>query len=573
MVGLRAILLLLNMLLLEVTSLGAFAQEILKHPRVVELEDHLKDSASEYVRARFPEIPFMVQVRIDPVRRESAKANSKRSDDGLLFGYDESEEIVDEWDNPQVPLKALINRVHRIRIVIQLPMKVKETEINELREGVFAILHLTSARDEVEIQRKEWDLSEFPLNLLYVIAGAVVLMLLGQLVINVTSANRIAKAIKSFKPTDPQRRDQGSLLASSFQSNGYSESHDSRDISGTKDVIFNDPIKINELVAHYLKQLVVDPGFPNYHDIFLLEKFGKDHPGPLGAILREFPSKIRATLLNYCPGYHWIDAIKMIGHIDYDCLEILKTMTQFPRDVNMNWSRAILSVWRLDNRRDFIKSLGKDEAFALLAQMPRAISLEEAMRCFPGSWAEMIDNSFKPKRITEERLREIHGLALQSKPLCDSETIRKHTLEMDLLGFLRTATLTDERNIYTTLPAQSIIHEMRAPFYIILEQPAEVLSSFVFSVSIDLWALSLFNVSKAERAIILRSLGEKQQFLVNEKFKEYDRHHPDESQVGTAREQIAVQFKNYLKEKSAAEDSQAMVDSILEGTDGLDEVA
>ncbi len=49
----------------------AFAQEIMKHPRVVELEDGLKNSAADYIKARFPESPFMVTVKVDPKWQDS----------------------------------------------------------------------------------------------------------------------------------------------------------------------------------------------------------------------------------------------------------------------------------------------------------------------------------------------------------------------------------------------------------------------------------------------------------------------------------------------------------------------
>lgn len=48
--------------MLSALSNVAYAQEVMKHPRVVELEDRLNKDAAAYIKSRFPDVPFMVVV-------------------------------------------------------------------------------------------------------------------------------------------------------------------------------------------------------------------------------------------------------------------------------------------------------------------------------------------------------------------------------------------------------------------------------------------------------------------------------------------------------------------------------
>lgn len=107
---------LISSLLISFGHSNLEAQEILKHPRVAELEDRLNKDASAYISSRFPSVPFMVTVRVDPLRRETA-SKQFNNENLPFFDNSEEEEIRDEWDNSQIPLASLINRVKRINCI------------------------------------------------------------------------------------------------------------------------------------------------------------------------------------------------------------------------------------------------------------------------------------------------------------------------------------------------------------------------------------------------------------------------------------------------------------------------
>lgn len=541
---------------------AAWSQEILKHPRVVQLEDNLKDAASSYVRGRFPGVPFMVTVRIDPLRRETGRSYSAEKTSLPFFDSEEDEEIKDEWDNPQIPLAALINRVRRIQMTILMPSKVRETEITELKEGLFSALHLTPARDEIQFDRKDWAVQEIPWIGIYLGVATLMLLLLGLLLINRTSANRIARALTDLKT---QNTNQAAGPPSAPMSFGDSDLK-SPSGSSSQELKFNDPLKMKDLASRNIEILIKDPAFPNHRDIFIMDKFGHEHPEKLGAILGEFSGEMQKRLFSYAADFHWIEALNEPAFLDFDCLEVFQALTQNTRRVDeIEWSQTVLSVWRLnENRTAFLKELPKDEAFALLAEMPKAIAVSEARKAFPGSWASILDPDFKAKPIAKARANEIRAKAVATNPLYEIELVSRYRADRELLEYLKIADFNEERDIYGAAPASSLIHTLRAPFFVVLDQDSEMIRWFVPLISVDQWAFALFNMPKSERSKIDQHLTEKQRYILIERFKKMDAQPPDRYRVGEVRELIALAFKKYLADKNTADQFNSTASSITE---------
>ncbi len=542
------------------------AQEIMKLPRVAELEDSLKNSASEYIKARFPNTPFMVTVSVDPLRRDAPALNSTNNNDLPFFDADTGEEIRDEWDDPQVPLSALLNRVKRIQVDISVPSTLRENDIDELKNSIFQDLHLTPARDDVRISRRDWVTNQVPWLSIYSASAALFLLLFGLLIINRSSAARIARALTELKINNPGGANTTSMPSAisgdlDTKRQGPAANHELK---------FNDPIKMKELASRHIEFLGNAAAFPNHQDIFVLDSLGKQHPKKLGAILAEFPAEMQKKLFSFSADFHWVEALNEPGFLDFECLEVFQALIQNPRsEMQMEWSRTVLSAWRLgEARTQLLKSLTKDEAFALLAEMPKAIAVSEARRAFPGSWAAILDTSFEPTKIPAARMREIQDLAYRILPLHDIEMVRNYKEERELLDYLKIVDPAEERDIYGAAPVTSLIHKLRPPFYPVFDQSPENLRWFVPNIDLDRWALALFNVSKLERSKIDTHLSEKQKFLLVERFKSFDASPPSKQVIGTTREQIGVALQRWLKDKDIAdnfnsENGNAQVDNDL----------
>ncbi len=57
--------------LLFIMSSLVIGQDLYRHPRVVEVEEKLTKDAYQFLEKRFPKIPFIVNIEIDPLRRAS----------------------------------------------------------------------------------------------------------------------------------------------------------------------------------------------------------------------------------------------------------------------------------------------------------------------------------------------------------------------------------------------------------------------------------------------------------------------------------------------------------------------
>lgn len=526
------------------------AQEVMKHPRVIELEDKLNKDASNYIKSRFPDVPFMVSVRVDPLRRDLRSKTS--SDEGLpYYDGDDEDEIKDEWDNPQVPLMALINRVKRVQVSISVPARLSEADVSELKQGIVEVLHLTPARDQIELLRRDWTTEQLPRVAVYLAGAILTALLAGLLVINRSSANRIAKALAEVKFGGPGAPGGGAPNSVGL---GDLETKSERK-SQSQELKFNDPIKMKELATRHIQLLTAATGFPNRRDIFILDRLGRENPEKLGAILGEFPADRQRELFSFSSGYGWVDALNEPGFLDFECLEILQNLTQIPRDAeDRDLDHAVLAVWRLnDERTSFVKSLPREEAFALLANMPKAVAVAEARKAFPGAWAAILDPEFAPARLPAKRLKEIQDAATRIVPLNDIKIVERYRAEKELLEYLRTADPSEERDIYGAAVEDSLVHRLRPPFFPIFDQPAEVLQWFVPRISTDQWALALFNLPKSERAKIDTLLPEKHRYLLIERWKRFDAQPPDRAALGTAREHIGAALRKYLAEKAHAD--------------------
>lgn len=529
----------------------AHSQEVLKHPRVVELEDRLNKDAAAYIKARFPEVPYMVVVRVDPLRRDVRSQRSSGGDQSAYLPYfeqfSEEEELRDEWDNVEVPLMALLNRVKRISVQLSVPSQLKEKDIDELKEGIFNVLHLTPARDQIEIVRREWAMEQVPWLAVYMISATLLALLLGLLVINRSSANRIARALTEMK----MQSSSSASSSSSLPPMQFDAEKAGPKSSQSQEVKFNDPIKMKELASRMVQYLAENKAFPTHHDVFLLDHFGKENPHQLGAILHEFASETQSQLFRLSSGVHWIEALNEPGFLDFSCIEVLQNLSQNSRDLrSQRLSEAVLAVWRLegDSRSRFLKGLDRELAFALLHEMPKSVAVAEARKAFPGAWGQMLEPDYKPKALSDEALKKIFQAAIEVQPLQEMSVVEKYKSEKELLEYVRTTDPTEEREVYEAAGELSLLQRMRPPFYPVFQLEGPLLEKLVQLVPLDQWALALFNVIKSERQVISKALSEKQQFLLIERFKQFDQKAPTGERIAFAREQIAVKLKRVTAE-------------------------
>jgi hypothetical protein len=204
-------LLLLGLLPLAVAvPSGVWAQNDTRHPRVAELEDQYKRQAMDFLKSRFPHLPFSVVVSIDPLRRVSAD-NYQAKQEALPYYLLQDEEIRDEWDDPNATLYVLSRRIKSVQVSVSVPSTVADEELSEIKETLISSLRLVPARDKIEILKRSW--SGLPNFSVYAGIGlaAILIFLLGLYAITRMSLRRMTRAFSELQTSLGSKNNQPSV--------------------------------------------------------------------------------------------------------------------------------------------------------------------------------------------------------------------------------------------------------------------------------------------------------------------------------------------------------------------------
>jgi hypothetical protein len=538
--------------LLMVIATVSSAEPLQKHPRVAELEDTLRDGASVYLRSRFPDRPFLVTASVDPLRRITGK-NSEKNTDLLPYFDASSEEIQDEWDDPQTSLHQLVGRVNKIIINISIENALSDQEAQEVKDALRGTLHLIDARDEIQFAYKNWSKSGerwlYPLMAL----GISILFLFGFYAIQKTGITKLSQALGQRS----SNASAGSVTSQVPQSTGGSRSESANSVKGG--VQLSDPIKAREITAGLVKRACELPVFPTLSALLFLEKFGKEHPAGLGALITEFPLEQQKTLYSLGNEEVWFTALNEPGTIGMTETEILQKLIKDSSAArSANFERMLISVWRLgDQISDFIREFPREQALSVLQQLPKGLGIRAARKAFPGAWADLLNPDFKAVAMSETQVDEILKKAQKLKPLGNFENFQAKRAEKELQEYLTVSSPEEEREIYLASRSDSPIHKMRPPFYKVLEAEEKDLPDFCGKFTPDQWAYALFNVDRHFRKKLQTHMGEKQSFLLMEHIKRLDQSVPDPLMVGRTRELIASQFGEFLISRQIEADTKA----------------
>ena len=535
---------------------SAWGEPIQKHPRVAEMEDVLAKDASVYLKGRFPDLPILVSVSVEPLRRvendrsRSGSGQSGDSSDRLPYLDTVEDEIKDEWDDPQLNIHQLMLRVKKITVTVSLPDTILDNEANEAKDSIATVLHLTPARDEIQIQRRPWKMGAPPWLYPSIVGAALLLLLAGIFIINHTSMKRLSNAILNAKVGGGGGgMDAGAMAAAAPANTGPEE----RSSGPSGDLLLTDPIRTREIVLQLVDQLTRSGNFPTLGAMILMDRYARANPARLGAILVEFPSEYEKTLIALSAEPHWLEAFHRPGAIDAESLEFIR---QLQREINTGHApeieRMLVSMWRLgDKSTEFLRGLGPDLSFLLLGLMPKALAISFARKAFPGAWARILESGDQSSTVPADKVAEITKKAIALVPLNTPTLLHQYRHESELLEYLKTADPMHERDIYLAATQNSIIHKMRAPFYKVFEQEPEILADLVPRFSSEQWAMAIFNVPRDERQKLQKAFGEKQRFMIIERLKRMDiGTPPDPKKLGTLREQIGKELARIVTDRA-----------------------
>ncbi|MBX9767871.1 MAG: hypothetical protein K2X47_11415, partial [Bdellovibrionales bacterium] len=426
----------------------------------------------------------------------------------------------------------------------------------EIKQSLFQRLGLTIGRDQVELIRRDWaqDKKGGDIWILALIGGTVGIALIGLFIILYSSMGRLVKALpKAGSAAD--KGGGGAGVASPVASSMSEESRRTASQDGPSgDLKFSDPIRLKEFMTKSIQTLIEIPTFPSLEDMLHFERLAVSNPGTLGALLSEFPIEKQKQIFSMSFSNTWLEGFHSPGELDNTCLDVLHKIFRRNRaNEDRKMEDLLIAVWRLEYKLEtFVRSIPQEEAFSILGRLPKSIAVSTARAAFPGSWGALLDPSFQPKSLSATQVRVLTENAHAQVPLRNFQLIEIYKHDRELLEFLRVSDPSIEKDIYVASPDGSLIHQLRPPFYKVLELTSEELKTFAPLVSLDEWALAMMNLPKPQRRELEKTFNEKQKFMFTERLKYHDSQQPDKARVGAVRDRIAWKFHDYSQKKLIA---------------------
>jgi hypothetical protein len=507
---------LISLLLL---SLATWAQGgPVKHPRVAEVEEKMRDEASRYFTRRFPNEPFFIKVEVNPLRRDMV--SGQKMENLPYFDY-ESEESVDEWDDPKTPMSFLRHRVTKVVIELSVPDAFDEVRIAEIKDEVTVYLKLLPFRDDVRVVKK-FKAAKPPLitDEMYQLFGG---LLISALVVGFLVRSGLSRMKPNTATSAPIAAPIAQASSSSANRERVTSHKGSTAVSG--DVTFHDPMKTMDIVHLKHDQISKSGTFPTLSDMITLHAAGEKNPTRLGALLYEMPVEWQKKLFPLGIGQNWLEAFCDPGQIDHECLTLLDRIGK-ERSFSSGSREGedlLIQLWRMGEKGiQFFKRIPQDHAFIILNMMPKSFALGIAKKAFPGAWGRLLENQTAQAVIDLSTMQFYQVQALTIEPPFEWRLLENYRKDRELLKYLDTVSIDDEKDVYDTLPEESFVLRVRPAFAQVFQLEGEVWKNFVGSYPLEKWALVVMNSSRSYNRQILDVLDDKQRAVFSQHLKNLD---------------------------------------------------
>ncbi len=546
------IILALSLFYLAVSSC-LYAQEM--NPRVIEVENIIKDRVVEYVQNILPNSHFLVSVKVTPLRRNKTGYSMK----GEILPYFDTvtEEVRDEWDDPTVSIFRLFKRIasSEIKIIFTSDLQLKSQQ--QFISDLMSYAHLVPMRDKVYIEMRPnlvASTDEFTFlghkDLKYLIFLFVFLLGLGGIAKFILKGGESKRDSTGVTPTaSAPAVNLGSSVASRTMSN---TEQSSGALSG--DLSLTDPTKTMEVIRVKIDDIVGSGTFPTLRDMVELERLALEQASSFSALVYEFPLTHQELLFQYGKGELWYKCFTEVGQIDR---KVLTTLDKMLRERTIKGSelfeKLLIQAWRLgDELYDFLENIDKEYAYSILYYLPKNISIPIGRKLFAGSWGDLVRATKIPPINDSAILQELIYDAYEIKPLLSYQSLEAYKNSRDLLEYLTFAGVKEEEDIYSVVGKQSDIYRLRPPFFKFFTLDDKLRQEVFESFSLQDWALAIFDTERHYRKIIDRLLDDKQKYLLSTFLREFDTNAPDLVARGHIREAIG-RMTYQVKQKAKRE--------------------
>ena len=527
-----------------ITGHSIYSQEV--NPRVVEVENVMKENVSEYIRNLLPNQHFLINIKITPLRR--TKDGYAPKGDILPYFEVSDEDIKDEWDDPTVSHFRLYRRIQSSQINIIFTSEFKLANEMQFSNELIKYANLVPGRDKIKIEfrpteivRKSGSFFDLFKNQDFKYLFYIVVFLFGLGVV----------ARFGLKPRDHSKKDSGAENIndgpSSFASPARSpspvmsrnvSSHMPPNVSG--DVSLSDPTKTLELIRSKINEITDSGTFPNLHDMMELEKLANLYPSSFTSLVYEFPLECQRVIFQNGKGSLWYQCFSGIGQIDRRVLTSLDHMLRERKfKGHENFEKVLIQCWRIDHElHSFLAQINSEDAYSILYYLPKNISIPIGRKLFAGSWGSLVGKEKIPALTNTKVINKLLEKTYHVKPLLSYESLDAYKNSKDLLEYLKISDIKEEEEIYSVVKSSSDIAALRPPFFKFFSLEEHLQSEVFKNFSLQEWALSIFDTERYYRKMIDNHLDDKQRFLLSSFLKGYDTNPPSLQERGDMREQI-----------------------------------
>lgn len=536
-------------------SMNAWSQDQVftdKHPKVIEMEMMLTKEASAFLQQRIPTEQFYVNVDIIPLRRAQSEKIEK------LPYFDSEDEIGDEWDAIDTPLVLLLSRIKKASIKVEVPEHLSDAEISDLRQKLYEQLKLISGRDIINIERKIISSSK-PLSgndyTLYYFITTIALVIFAGLFISLKFTSKSSAGASKTAEGSAGPRVEGSAMPGRASSSSHMKALSGMTHSKVNgDINFKDTIRAADMLKEKLHGVVNAPIFPLLTDMLVLEELSEKSLSSFGAFVFEMPRKHQQKIFFRGRSDKWFRGYVEASSVDMDCfLAVEKMLRNRNAAGSEKWEELLVQVWRLaDEAPLFLKQIPTDEAFNLLAHLPKSFSVPTAKKTYPGNWARVLESREFKVIEDEAKVDDYLARTLALKPYFSFKSIDEYKKDLELVDYLRTATIKDEEEIYESLSSDSPIFNIRPPFYAIFKAEIEDFKVVHQQFQMEEWAMVLLNSPREYMKKVTNEFDDKRRYIFSTILKNFDENQPDFKEQCDLREAMANFFKVYSDNKKAA---------------------
>lgn len=533
----------LFLLLSTLTSAIIFAQDqnFYKHPKVIEVEIMLTKEATSFLQQRLPNQPVFVNVDIEPLRRKNGEKTEQ-----LPYFYSE-DEVSDEWDAIDTPMVILLSRIKKANIKVEVPSSLSDIEVIDLKDKLYQQLKLIPGRDSINIEKKvSISKSENSNYLIYYYMSGMTFVILAGIFLIVRFGNKgIHKnesapgpAVSASAPSNPPMRS---------NQNGKNHISSNAQINSkvAGDINFKDSIRAADMLKEKLHGVVNAPIFPMLSDMLILEELAEKSLSSFGAFVFEMPRKHQQKIFFRSRSDNWFKGYVEAASVDLDCfLAVEKMLRNRVPTGSEKWEELLVQIWRLgDDAQLFLKQIPSEDAFNILSHLPKSFAVPTAKKSFPGGWARILEMKNVVPLEDQTKIEDYLERTLQLKPYFSFKSIDDYRKDLELVDYLRIASVKDEEEIYESLISDSHIFNIRPPYYVIFRSDSDLFKEFFNQYDLTDWAVAMFNAPREYTNPIYKILDDKKKYIFKNYLKQLDESVFDIKAQIELREEMAKKFK------------------------------